>query len=86
MVSGKLRQLLQSSRWRPYFLGALASLPVTAVMLLAWTYCDVVAVAWLVLYGFLGGLDVFWRTPTRKMISAALLLGTVVPFLIMFAR
>jgi hypothetical protein len=86
MMSIKLRRLLQSSRWRPYFLGALASLPVTAVMLLAWIYCDVVAVAWLVLYGFLGGLDAFWKTPMSKLISAALLLGTVVPFLIMFAR
>ena len=77
MVSGKLRQLLQSSRWRPYFLGVLGSLPVTAVMLLAWIYCDVMAIAWLVLYGFLGGLGVFWKTPTRKLISAALLFGTL---------
>jgi hypothetical protein len=86
MMSTKLVQLLQSSRWRPYFLGGLASLPVTAVMLLAWKYCDALAIAWLILYPFLGGLDVFWRTPTRKMISAAVLFGTIVPFLIMFAR
>jgi len=35
MVSTKLVQLLQSSRWRPYLLGGLASLPVTVAMLLA---------------------------------------------------
>jgi hypothetical protein len=86
MVSTKLVQLLQSNRWRPYLLGGLASLPVTVAMLLAWKYCDALAIAWFFLYPFFGGLGMFWKTPTGKLISAALLFGTIVPFLIMFAR
>ena len=55
-------------------------------MLLAWKYCDALAIAWFFLYPFFGGLGMFWKTPTGKLISAALLFGTIVPFLIMFAR
>lgn len=33
MVAEKLAQFLQSSRWRPYLLGSLASLPVTVLAL-----------------------------------------------------
>lgn len=30
------------------------------------------------------GLDVFWKTPLRKTISTALMLGTIVPLLVVF--
>jgi hypothetical protein len=41
-----------------------------------------VAVTWLILYLFLAGLDMFWRTYARKLISTALMVGTLVPFLL----
>jgi hypothetical protein len=82
MVLGKLEQILASSRWRPYQLGALASLPVAAVMVAVWLCSEAAAVLWLLLYFSLAGLDVFQKTPMRKMISTALLLGTVVPLIV----
>jgi len=45
-----------------------------------------VAIGWFGLYPFFGGLDVFWKTSTRKLVSTAVLFGKVVPFMIMFAR
>jgi hypothetical protein len=39
-------------------------------------------VTWLILYLFLAGLDMFWRTYARKLISTALMVGTLVPFLL----
>lgn len=86
MASSKFGQILESGRWAPYKLGGLAALPVIGVMLLAWIYCDTVAIVWFFLYPLWAGLGIFWKTPMRKMVSTALLLGTVVPMLIMFAR
>ena len=82
MSFATLTQRLESSRWEPHKLGLLASLPVTAVMLLLWIFYDPIAIAWFCLYPFWGGLWLFQTTPLRKMISTALLYGTLVPFLI----
>lgn len=82
MASTKLMQLLESSRWAPYMLGALAALPVTGVLLLLWAYCQVVSWAWLILCPMWFGLGVFKRTPLRIMISLALGIGTYADFLI----
>ena len=91
MATIKLSQLLESSRWRPYQLGSLASLPVTAVLVLSWLYWDIFAIVWFCFYPFWAGLGVFWKTPTRKAVSTALLVGIfmtlmVMPFLIKYAR
>jgi hypothetical protein len=82
MSTGGLKQLLKQSRWRPYQVGGLASLPVIAVMALLWTYFEIGAFVWLCLYPWWSGLDVFWKTPLRKIVSTALMLGTVVPLLV----
>ncbi|MBI2827044.1 MAG: hypothetical protein HYX69_20400 [Planctomycetia bacterium] len=73
---------LLSDRWRPYFFGCLAGIPVAVVMLQVWRHWDLVAVTWFILYLFLAGLDMFWKTYTRKLVSTALMVGTVVPFLV----
>ena len=52
MTLTKLTQLLESSRWAPYKLGALAALPMTVVMLLFWAYYPVVAIVWSFVYPF----------------------------------
>ena len=82
MMSTKLAQILESSRWAPYKLGALAALPVTAAMLLLWSYNAAIALIWLCLCPFWFGLDVFKKTPLRIMISLALFGGTYAAFLI----
>ncbi|MBI2737210.1 MAG: hypothetical protein HYX38_11775 [Rhodospirillales bacterium] len=82
MPAGGLQRLLEESRWRPYQVGGLLSLPIIAVMALLWVYFEIGAFVWLCLYPWWSGLDVFWKTPRRKMISTALLLGTVVPLLV----
>ncbi len=86
MAPTRFTQYLASSRWAPHKAGALASLPIIAVMLLLWSHKEIVAILWFCLYSFLGGLWIFHTTPIRKMISTALTLGTLVPFMIMFAR
>lgn len=84
MVPTRLAQFLQDSRWRPYLLGCLAAVPITVAMLQVWKHWDYLAWTWLILYGFvgIGGARVFWNSPTRKLISTAVLVGTFVPFLI----
>jgi hypothetical protein len=84
MPTGGLKQLLEQSRWRPYQLGGLLSLPVIAGMALLWIYFEIGAFVWLCLYPCWAGLDVFWKTPLRKTIATALMLGTVVPLLVVF--
>lgn len=69
-------------RWRPYVFGGLAGLPVAVVMVLVWRHWDYLAWVWLIFYMFLAGLDVFWRTYPRKLVSSALMVGTIVPFLV----
>lgn len=73
---------LLSDRWRPYFFGSLVGIPVAVLMVQVWRHWDLVAVTWLILYLFLSGLDVFWKTYTRRLVSTALLVGTVVGFLV----
>jgi hypothetical protein len=75
-------RILLNDRWRPYLIGCVASLPVIVVMLQVWKNWDYLAWAWLCLYAFLDGLDVFWKTYARKLVSTALAVGTLVPFLI----
>jgi hypothetical protein len=82
-VTTNLAQLLESSRWQPYKLGTLASLPVAAVMTLLWIHYEIVAMALFCLYPF-WGLWVFRKTPIWKMISWALLLGSMVSFAIWY--
>ncbi len=84
MVPTKLVQILQDSRWHPYLLGCLAGVPITVVMLQVWKNWDYLAWTWLILYGLvgIGGARVFWKSPTRKLISTAVFVGTFVPFLI----
>jgi len=73
---------LLSDRWRPYFFGSLVGIPIAVMMVQVWRHWDLVAVTWLILYLFLSGLDVFWKTDTRKVVSTALMVGTVVGFLV----
>ena len=73
---------LLSDRWRPYFFGSLVGIPIAVVMVQVWRHWDLVAVTWLTLYLFLSGLDVFWKTYTRKLVSTALMVGTVIGFLV----
>lgn len=73
---------LLSDRWRPYFFGCLAGLPIAVLMLLVWRHWDLLAVTWFILYLFLGGLDIFWKTYARKLVSTALMVGTLIPFLV----
>jgi hypothetical protein len=73
---------LLSDRWRPYFFGSLVGIPIAVMMVQVWRHWDLVAVTWFTLYLFLGGLDVFWRTYTRKLVSTALMVGTVAGFLV----
>jgi hypothetical protein len=73
---------LLSDRWRPYFFGSLVGIPIAVMMVQLWRHWDLVAVTWLILYLFLSGLDVFWKTYTRKLVSTALMVGTVVGFLV----
>ena len=77
-MAEKLTQFLQSSRWRPYLLGSLASLPVTILALQVWKDHYNWALVWVGVCAFLIGARVFWRTPVRKLISTAILLGTLV--------
>jgi hypothetical protein len=86
MAAPKLSRLLHSERWRPYILGSFASLPTMVVMLIVWKYCIDCAVVWWCFWTFLGGLDVFWGSPTRKLISMANFVATQVSLLITFAR
>jgi hypothetical protein len=51
-------------------------------MLQVWKHWDYLAWAWLCLCAFLGGLDVFWKTYPRKVISTALVVGTIFPVLV----
>ena len=75
----KLRQLLESSRWAPYKLGALAALPVTGVLLPLWVYCPVFSWAWF----FLCPLwFVRRKSPLNVMITFALGVGTYAAFMI----
>jgi hypothetical protein len=76
---GKLAQILRNSRWRPQFLGLLASLPVAVIMLQVWKYCEPLAIGWLFFFAFFGGLGVFWRTPTGRVVVLAMIWGTVIP-------
>jgi hypothetical protein len=82
MSAGRLTQLLEQSRWRPYQVGGLVSVPIIAGMALLWIYFEIGAFVWLCLYPWWSGLDMFWKTPCRKVISTALLLGTVAPLLV----
>lgn len=82
MSTGGLKDFLEQTRWRPYQAGGLASVPVIAGMTLFWIYFEIGAFAWLCLYLCCAGLDVFWKTPLRKMVSTALFLGTIVPLLV----
>ena len=86
MAASKLSQLLQNERWRPYVLGTFASLPILAVMLIAWIYYPLWAFAWMAPWALFAGLDVFWKTPRRKMISWAIFVGTLGSFMIVYAR
>jgi hypothetical protein len=79
MIDEQDRVGLLSDRWRPYFFGCLAGIPVALVMLQVWRHWDYVAVTWLFLYMFLAGLDIFWKNHARKLISTALMVGTIVP-------
>ena len=83
-TSAKLAQFLESVRRAPYTMGALASLPLAAVMMLFWLYYELVAMAWFFLFLALGGAWVFDKTPLRKMVWTALFLGTFVPFSIWY--
>jgi hypothetical protein len=78
MVSGKLAQFLKSIRSQPYLLGVLASLPIALMMLQVWKYNAELAVLSLFLPPFMS-LDVFKKTPTRKMVSLAVVCGTMLP-------
>lgn len=75
MLTGRLKQLLEQSRWRPYQLGGLALLVI---------YFGISAFIRLCLYPWRAGLGVFWKTPLRKTISTALMLATVVPLVVVF--
>jgi hypothetical protein len=79
MTSTKLMQLLESSPYAPYKLGALAALPVTAVLLLLWVYCPVFSWAWLVLCPL---WFVYRKSPLVVMITMALGVGTYAAFMI----
>jgi hypothetical protein len=84
MSIGGLRDFLDQTRWRPYQAGGLVSVPVIAGMTLFWIYFEIGAFVWLCLYPCWAGLDVFWKTPLRKTVSTALMLGTIVPLLVVF--
>jgi hypothetical protein len=71
-----------SDRWRPYFFGCLVGLPIAVIMLQVWRHWELAAVTWFILYLFLAGLDIFWKTYARKLVSTALMVGTLVPFLV----
>ena len=73
----------RSDHWRPYLIGGLAGLPIAMMMVLVWRHWNHVGAAWLILYMFLGALDVFWKTYTRKLVSSALVVGTFLPFLVL---
>lgn len=78
-MTGGFSNILRKSRWRPYLFGAAASLPLALVMLQVWKYYEPVALGWLVCFAFFGGLGVFWRTPTGRLVVTAITLGTVIP-------
>lgn len=82
MSIDRLTHVLGQSRWRPYQMGALLSLPILAVMALLWIHFELTAFFWLCLYPWWSGLGVFWKTPARKMISTAIMLGTLVPLMV----
>lgn len=79
MASTKLMQLLESSPWAPYKLGALAALPVTGVLLLLWAYCQVFSWAWMILCPL---WFVYRKSPLGLMITIALGVGTYAAFMI----
>jgi hypothetical protein len=84
MSTAELKELLGQTRWRPYQVGGLVSVPIFAGMTLLWIYFEIGAFIWLCLYPCWAGLDVFWKTPLRKTISTAILLATIVPLLVVF--
>jgi hypothetical protein len=87
MAPNRLERLLAESRWRPYQLGTVAALPFAAALVaLAWLYSELVALAWFSLYPFWAGLDVFHKTPLRKMISMAMFVGTLLAVAIIIPR
>ena len=87
MASTRLERLLAESRWRPYQLGTVLALPFAAALVaLAWLCSEFVALAWFTLYPFWAGLDVFHKTPLRKMISMAMFVGTLLSVAIIIPR
>lgn len=63
-------------------MGCLVGITISVAMLQVWENWDYLAWAWLCVYAFLGGLDIFWKTYARKLISTALVFGTLVPFIV----
>lgn len=84
MLTGGLKELLEQTRWRPYQVGGVVAMPIFAGMTLLWIYFEIGAFIWLCFYLCWAGLDVFWKTPLRKMFSTALFLATIVPLLVVF--
>jgi hypothetical protein len=71
LIVRTLSRVLQNRRWRPYLIGSLASLPVTILMIQVWKYDYGLAALSSLLVGFLLQFRVFWKTPTRQMLSTA---------------
>ena len=86
MSTGGLKKFLEQGRWRPYQLGALASLPFAAAMLLAWVGSELFVIFWFILFPFWAGLGIFRSTPIRKMVAIAIYLGTILSFIIIVSR
>ena len=79
MAPTKLMQLLESIQSAPHKFGLLAALPVTAVLLVLWSYCEVFSWAWFVLCPL---WFVRRKSPLINMITFALGVGTFAAFMI----
>jgi hypothetical protein len=77
-----LRLLQQSQRWPPYVWGWLGGVPMTVVLVLLHDYCALCWIGWFAFSMFFGW-NIFWRTPRRRAVTIALIVGTFGSFLVL---
>ena len=76
------QRLLRRELWPPYTLGWLGGIPLAAILVLLRDRCAICWFVWVAFSMFLGW-GVFWRTPRRKAVAVALIVGTFGSFLVL---
>lgn len=68
-----------SRKWAPFLVGLLISPIFALVMMFAWKEFEPIAAVWTVLVALFGWPRRLWRTPFRRSISTAIVIGTLAP-------